>query len=359
MNGNEFYVTLISTASTNFFPENTQSTFITKINPPIQLTGNWQVALVESVIPRSWYNITKENNNYTIITQEKKRIKVKIGDASTLIPLLPMRGQPSLDIFSDISNNLKLLGKADIVQFSLDKNTSKLTVRVSENAELKSTRQTSPILFSMLNLNDVDEYVIKGKDEFQFTRSLQDFSGGIFTLVEKNRFKEEEIIVNVDNKYELPIGLYNTKEFLKQFQVIKLRQLPDKKLLLTVPQNIKLRFSNQLRDILGFEKLEYPDGDFIGRYALELNAGITEIFVYSDVVQSHHVGDVVAPVFRIIPVLGEKDDQIVKSYDNPLFFPVRKNYIDTISIELRSATGDPIIFTTGKTLLVLCFKRLL
>lgn len=63
---------------------------------------------------------------------------------------------------------------------------------------------------------------------------------------------------------------------------------------------------------------------FFSEYSLELNAGITEIFIYTDIVESHHVGDTVAPLLHAIPVMTEKEDQIIRVYTTPLYFALRK-----------------------------------
>ncbi|GFR14998.1 uncharacterized protein TNCT_127081 [Trichonephila clavata] len=83
----------------------------------------------------------------------------------------------------------------------------------------------------------------------------------------------------------------------------------------------------------GFKKSTLHGGTHISDYPLELDGGITEIYVYSDIIESHFVGDTIAPLLRIIPVMSTKEDQIVLNYQRPLYFPLRKNYIDCIEIE--------------------------
>ncbi|XP_023238831.1 uncharacterized protein LOC111637555 [Centruroides sculpturatus] len=354
-----FYVTLISTASMDFFPKNTQSSFTSKINPPINLTGSWEVGLSQIIIPRSWFNITSENNKYVITTKEMKLIKIKAEDLSTLIPLQPMQGNNSSHIFENITNNLKVLKKDHFINFSFNKDDSTVKIYVANDCELRLLPDSGGIFLSMLNLDNQNPFIIQGEEEltFRYTPSLQDFSGEFFTLIEKNRYVEEIRTENVENILQIPRGLYGTKDFLKAFQIISFKSLPDKKLLLKIPRGSSVKFNKQLKDILGFDQLEYPEGEFIGTYPLELNAGITEIFVYSNIIESHHVGDTSAPLFRVIPLMGEKEQQIDKIYNTPLFFPVRTNHIETISIDLRSSTGENIIFTSGKSLLVLYFRR--
>ena len=55
----QFYVTLPSTSSAQYYPENKLSSYITRLNKPIRLTGEWEVSLVEMNYPRTWYNVVR------------------------------------------------------------------------------------------------------------------------------------------------------------------------------------------------------------------------------------------------------------------------------------------------------------
>ena len=55
----QFYLTLPSNSSMEYFPANTLTNFKTKLAQPIELTGEWEVALSELQYPRSWYNLRK------------------------------------------------------------------------------------------------------------------------------------------------------------------------------------------------------------------------------------------------------------------------------------------------------------
>ncbi|GFQ98090.1 uncharacterized protein TNCT_285681 [Trichonephila clavata] len=135
---------------------------------------------------------------------------------------------------------------------------------------------------------------------------------------------------------------------LKEFFRVSITDKP------TIPVKVKKTEHLELEDL---KKSTLHGGTHISDYPLELDGGITEIYVYSDIIESHFVGDTIAPLLRIIPVMSTKEDQIVLNYQRPLYFPLRKNYIDCIEIELKSSSGDGIIFTSGKTLLVLSFRR--
>ena len=57
---NAFYLMLPSDASMNVFPNNTLSSYITRLPRPIELPGRWEVGLVEIQYPHTWFNVSKD-----------------------------------------------------------------------------------------------------------------------------------------------------------------------------------------------------------------------------------------------------------------------------------------------------------
>jgi len=55
----QFYATLPSDANPEQFPENNSSNWITSLNPPLQLEGEWCVGMSEIHLPRNRDNITE------------------------------------------------------------------------------------------------------------------------------------------------------------------------------------------------------------------------------------------------------------------------------------------------------------
>ncbi|KAL4229760.1 hypothetical protein ACF0H5_010151 [Mactra antiquata] len=68
---NSFYITLMSDSSTNFFPDNTQCCFRTKLIKPIHLNKQeWEIALVELIVPSQVINITESEGTFYIVSQD-------------------------------------------------------------------------------------------------------------------------------------------------------------------------------------------------------------------------------------------------------------------------------------------------
>jgi hypothetical protein len=137
---------------------------------------------------------------------------------------------------------------------------------------------------------------------------------------------------------------------------------------------LKLDIDKALADMLGYVRIcrggrdllrEYSLYDFKREALLTINADlfpnmfpVKSIYVYSDIVENTRVGDVEAPLLRIIPVNNKKHwtTQYVE-YQNIQYIPVSKKRIRHISIYLRSDTGEIIPFTTGRTIVTLDFRR--
>ena len=62
----EFYVTLPSNSSMQYFPDNKTSNFVNKLSRTLQLDEDWEVGLAEIVYPHTWYNIRKGKNSVEI-----------------------------------------------------------------------------------------------------------------------------------------------------------------------------------------------------------------------------------------------------------------------------------------------------
>ncbi|GFS82316.1 uncharacterized protein NPIL_308741 [Nephila pilipes] len=260
----------------------------------------------------------------------------------------------SRELFSVFKENIKLLNLDHLIQFIYNDTTSEVDIHLAKNIEIHFTRTLGESLLEKLNF--VKDTIVKGVTRFQVNRAHPVDKEDHFKIIVKEYFKRVEVF---EQTYELflNVGMYKTEELFNAFQFLTLTQLPNSHVAIEVPQHIELHLGRGLADLLGFTGKEMSIGSYVGKYPIQLNAGISEIFVYSDVVESHHVGDSFSPLLRKIPCLNEKNEQIVKYYENPLYFPLKKTFVETIEIDLRVSSGDNIIFTGGRTYVVLSFRR--
>ena len=88
----------------------------------------------------------------------------------------------------------------------------------------------------------------------------------------------------------------------------------------------------------------------------DLDVTMNSLYVYCDILEHISVGDVVAPLLRVIGVTGKQGDTIRKIYDKPMYVPVRMKNFDSIEIDIRTDTGESVPFQYGKSEVVLHFK---
>lgn len=82
------------------------------------------------------------------------------------------------------------------------------------------------------------------------------------------------------------------------------------------------------------------------------------LFVYSDIVREHHVGDSMSNCLRAIPLRGGQDGMISShTFSMPYYFPVRFGDVKNISILLTDETGTPVKFSNGRTFVTLHFRK--
>ncbi len=464
----EFYVSLPSNASIQYFPQNNQSSYRTKLASPLLLNDSWEVGLTEIFIPRNWYNVGEYNNDYVITRNVEKGIPIKFSrhtlsfnygvlvsvgaDVSLeafllklnesikkmlgreeavkflhenqgrtvhlvlangfevhiskrkapkmlqmfhlpdediiinksqrlrfkplaenkdqlfsiinrtpssvklrLIPLTLIKNGISRGVFADIAQNISDLKMDNYITFTYNETKPELEIKVSENTELHITQERASSLLRILGANE--NLIISQTQKFAVVLPLTVEAGEAMEFVIKGY---PEVTTTEKETLDLHVstGVYKSPESLfREFQYVRLRQLANSKVFLEVPPESELTLGRGLADMLGFVNNHFKSGKYTSDYPLELDGGITEIFVYSDLIESHHVGDVHAPLLRIIPCVNERNDQIVKHYEKTIYFPLRKHYVDTIEIELRTSSGKKITFTGGKTFVMLSFRR--
>ena len=91
-------------------------------------------------------------------------------------------------------------------------------------------------------------------------------------------------------------------------------------------------------------------------HSVDINRGLTALYVYCNLCKPQIVGDTLAPLLRIVDSKGKDGQNIVKFYGQPHFVPLRKKYIDVIQINISDDTGNIISFTLGKVICKLQFR---
>ncbi|GFR23696.1 uncharacterized protein TNCT_257781, partial [Trichonephila clavata] len=151
---NDFYITLPSNSSTQFFPKNTQASFRTKLARSIILTGAWEVGLSEIFVPRTWFNIGNHNNKYSITYEETKIIEKDYAEYDIGVKI--EQGTTDADVIEEINQSSEEKC-GHFVAFSLDR--KNINVHIAPNYELHLTAANAPRLLTMLNLPREDRII--------------------------------------------------------------------------------------------------------------------------------------------------------------------------------------------------------
>lgn len=145
-------------------------------------------------------------------------------------------------------------------------------------------------------------------------------------------------------------------ERLNSFKLITVKHAEDPE-----REEYEIVFSGGIHEVLGFNLLRYETSttERVGDLQVDLERGLSNIFIYCDLCEHIRVGNTTAPLLRPISFNTHKYGEMIHSYYiNPMFVPINKSFIDTIEVRLCDATGQVIGFVEGLTTIVLHFKRL-
>lgn len=137
-----------------------------------------------------------------------------------------------------------------------------------------------------------------------------------------------------------------------------------KRIHITVPSGMSIKFPHALESIIGLGPTQNPicnatqeNTTYRGDLSCNLQAGIHALYVYCDLLQFTYVGDIKAPLLRVVDSGGEAGDVVTRYYERPRYIPLQKKNFDSIQIDIRDDLGEKIQFENGKVLLTLHFRR--
>jgi hypothetical protein len=135
----------------------------------------------------------------------------------------------------------------------------------------------------------------------------------------------------------------------------------------TVNWGAHMLFSPALRAMLGIGEsrntIQHEDYDndapleWVSARACDINRGFSSMYIYCNVLEHVPVGDTKAPLLRIVHLSGKGGDNVHTLYEKPLYVPLQQKHFDSIEIDIRSDTGNPIPFEYGKSIVTLHFRH--
>nr|DAC81379.1 TPA_asm: penton [Parasteatoda house spider adintovirus] len=173
----------------------------------------------------------------------------------------------------------------------------------------------------------------------------------------------------VKKKNSIPSGFYDSvNEIIDQFEKnirIKLGYNKfSKKVKLQLTNGATLRLSKGLAESLGFPHDEtlgenvIPPGTLSieSPFVADPNVDLHLLYIYADIIQPEMVGDVVAPLLRILTVKGEDGEMVHAQFDRPHYLPLSRKHIESIEIVIRTHSGRYVSFERGKLIVKLHFR---
>lgn len=112
----------------------------------------------------------------------------------------------------------------------------------------------------------------------------------------------------------------------------------------------------KLSTLLGFRSNTIIRGSMKSELAADVMSDFSFFYVYTDIVSPQIVGDVYAPLLRIVQVKGLDGEVISQYFERPQYLPVTQQSFHTINIEIRLNSGGYVPFEKGKVIVVLHFR---
>ena len=174
---------------------------------------------------------------------------------------------------------------------------------------------------------------------------------------------------NEKRTYSLPTGYYESVQAL----VIKLNTLMStsgvafryqmKRVKLVISDSYDVEISKALAQMLGYssdEGCRARSTSHTASLPVDLSpVNIPAMYIYCDVLKHIVVGDVTAPLLRIVDMdRKETHGRMHQVLNPPMYVPLQKKHFDTIEINIMSDTGEAVPFVDGKSVVVLEFKRI-
>lgn len=136
-----------------------------------------------------------------------------------------------------------------------------------------------------------------------------------------------------------------------------------KRVRIRVKNNARVILYTGIAEMLGFRPTviastnDRGDVTIESEFAADPSSHFKVLFVYTDIVDPQVVGDVLAPLLRIVKVTGSDGDVVSALYDRPHYLPLSRKNIETLEIVIRMHTGELTPFQFGRSYVTLHFRQ--
>ena len=279
-----FFVDLVSNASMDYFDENTLSRFTNKMVSPIELEGDWEVAVNEIFYPHRVEKVVK-TITFSLVcinTFTEKYFGRTISNNKFT--------------YSTDMSGLAVLSKFNKTMEEAQESWNELG---TEYVEFKE-----PPIFTIMN----ERVIFEAGDAIVKNNGLG-FNCFVYIWFEDKNFYK--------------IFGFDPQSFLRKAPTLSI-----------------------LKRTIVAENPPYTD----------LRPSL--LFIYSDIIREHFVGDAYASVLRVLPLQIRSNAAMCNvTFPNPYYFKLKTNRLSSISIMLLDEEGEQIHFGTGRVFINLHFRK--
>ena len=303
----EITINLVSNASMTTFPETTLSQFTTLLLQQLNLSGFWEVALVEIAWPAAIQNITYGQFKYRVAAEKSQTYGG--GDSS--------------------ENRKRRLGERPCGMVTMNQP----PIRSVQETFVEKITNIKPGVY--LSVDQILHSICKKI----FVRPV----GGKFLLSWKLDAPSEALKVYYEGNKQECMFMGTISQDLQK--VLGMKTLID------CSENDKSTKEGKNRQVISKK---------VGKFPTDLSE---TIFLYCDLVQNETLGDSRTALLRAIPltersITGKHQQQNYGTFNNLQWRRIVKSSIESISVSLRNETGQLFPFLSrGRTNLTLNFRQ--
>ncbi|KAL3079528.1 hypothetical protein niasHT_037898 [Heterodera trifolii] len=367
---------------------NRTNSFRVRLPRKLQFNSEWEVGLAVIVYPHSWPSIgTVEQQFVQIEWQTGNTVRIEVPPSNVTNP-------------HELSKNLYRLlgdGSAPLAKkvrstqnsFMLTINKARRWAREEyikrKTKEKRGGRDEEMLLQAMLTdtgilveLNSVDHGLLAREkraetsnialrtpadDDDSYQQKLDEYFSKLseknLTVLDelgmtklnaeiKNLSEEERAILEATKEMgtEAWIQAYREIRLVCQFNYDVHR---NRFVLNTDPRYVKkVEISPQLAYILGFNNTEFMQPVKEARFVPDMSGGVSSFHVYTpDLIEPMMIGDVTAPVLRIVTIRGNPDQVVEEQFFAIQYHKLLSKEISEILIEIRTNSGSLMPFQYG------------
>ena len=225
-----FYLSLPSNSSMEYFEDNKVNNFVTKLPQSIELTGNWEVGLVDIQFPVNWTNLTKAQGKVLISLYNERHEAIDLFG----VELEGGYYGSGEDLVQGLNLLLKRRKMAKRVNFKYDAFSNKISVTTRlavavATPWLAEMMGFEDIMLNPLNTNaDADCEVEHSVQDLTATRPV-DIKRGINSLYVYTDIVQERIVGHTMVPLLRSVPAHGSRGDITYHEVIRVHYIPVQK----------------------------------------------------------------------------------------------------------------------------------